>query len=116
MGLMAIYPLYSRYIVGWGVSNSLEAKDLIGVYQQKNGDAKHIFDEWFEYGKFNKEEFFKRNPIDVNDIKVNNEFELHEKWKEQSGLGATPTILVNGYKLPDNFKIEDLRFLSNIEI
>lgn len=30
--------------------------------------------------------------------------------------GGTPTIPVNGYKLPDNYKIEDLRFMSNIEI
>jgi transposase InsO family protein len=31
---MAIYPLYSRYIVGWGISNSLEAKASIAVMKQ----------------------------------------------------------------------------------
>jgi putative transposase len=34
MGLMAIYPLYSRYIVGWGISNSLEAKASTTVMKQ----------------------------------------------------------------------------------
>lgn len=29
-------------------------------------------------------------------------------------LRATPTILVNGYKLPDNFKVEDMRYFKNI--
>jgi len=31
---------------------------------------------------------------------------------------ATPTILVNGYKLPDNYKIEDLRYFTefNVEV
>jgi putative transposase len=34
MGLMAINPLYSRYIVGCGISNSLEAKASIAVMKQ----------------------------------------------------------------------------------
>ncbi len=34
MGLMVIYPLYSRYIVGWSISNSLEAKASIAVMEQ----------------------------------------------------------------------------------
>lgn len=91
-------------------------KYLIGAYFQKNGNAKDIYDQWFEKGKFNKEEFFKLYPINTNMQEVIEEFDLHEQWKEQSGLRVTPTILVNGYKLPDNFKIEDIRYFDNIEI
>jgi protein-disulfide isomerase len=43
---------------------------------------------------------------------VENEFKKHEEWKEKTGLQATPTILVNGYKLPDHYKIEDLNFFE----
>lgn len=92
----------------------ISSKYLIGVYQQKNGDAKHIFDEWFDFGKFNKEAFFRKYPIEILNIDIDTEFAKHELWKEKSGLRATPTILVNGYKLPNNFKVEDLRFLSNL--
>ena len=91
-------------------------KYLIGAYLQKNGEAKDIYDQWFESGKFNKEEFFERYPVDINIQEVIREFDIHEKWKEQSGLRATPTILVNGYKLPDNFKIEDMHYFTHIEI
>jgi len=38
-----------------------------------------------------------------------------EAWKAKTQLRATPTILVNGYKLPDNYKIEDLRYFTNFE-
>lgn len=86
-------------------------KYLIGVYQQKNGDAMQLFDNWFEVGKYNKEQFFREYPIEMNERDIDEEFTKHEQWKEKSGLRATPTILVNGYKLPDNYKIEDLRFL-----
>jgi putative transposase len=34
MELMAIYPLYSRCIVEWSISNSLEAKASIAVMEQ----------------------------------------------------------------------------------
>lgn len=91
-------------------------KYLIGVYQQKNGEAMQLFDNWFEFGKFNKEQFFEKFPIEMGQKDIEKEFTRHEQWKEESGLRATPTILVNGYKLPDNYKIEDLRFFSDIKI
>jgi hypothetical protein len=93
---------------------NISNKYLIGAYFQKNGEAKEIFDEWFEKGKFNKEEFFKLYPVNTDTQEVMREFELHERWKEQSGLRATPTILVNGYKLPDNFKIEDMSYFTDM--
>lgn len=70
-----------------------------------------LFDNWFEVGKYNKEQFFREYPIEMNERDIDEEFTKHEQWKEKSELRATPTILVNGYKLPDNYKIEDLRFL-----
>ena len=91
-------------------------KFLIGKFFQKNGEAKDIYDQWFERGKFNKNEFFKQHSIDINTPDVIKEFESHNQWKEKSGLRATPTILVNGYNLPYNFKIEDLRYFSSMNI
>jgi len=44
------------------------------------------------------------------------EFTKHEAWKEKTQLRATPTILVNGYKLPDNYKIEDLRYFTEFDV
>ncbi|MDD4438441.1 MAG: hypothetical protein PHS04_10455, partial [Tissierellia bacterium] len=90
-------------------------KFLIGVYQQKNGEAKVVYNEWFKKGKFEKEAFFQKYSVSIDEAVVSDELARHEQWKEKSGLRATPTILVNGYKLPDNYKIEDLRFISNIE-
>ena len=36
--------------------------------------------------------------------------------KEKTQLRATPTILVNGYKLPDNYKIKDLKYFTEFKI
>ena len=44
------------------------------------------------------------------------EFQKHEAWKEKAQLRATPTVLVNGYKLPDNYKIEDLQYFTGFNV
>lgn len=100
----------------FGEDLDISNKYLIGVYQQKNGDLAQILDKWFEKGKNNKENFFSNFPIDFNDESIENEFFTHEKWKELSGLRATPTILFNGYKLPDNYKLEDLRYFTKLNL
>lgn len=109
---LCVQYLFSSFNKELEVSN----KYLIGAYFQKNGAAKDIYDQWFERGRINRYAFFKRYPVNADTQEVIREFKSHERWKEQSGLRATPTILVNGYKLPDNFKIEDLRYFKNIEI
>ena len=91
-------------------------KYLIGIYQQKNQQVMQIFDNWFTSGKYNKESFFNNYPIEMGKKEIEDEFTKHEQWKEKSGLRETPTVLVNGYKLPNNFKIEDLRHFEDIEI
>jgi protein-disulfide isomerase len=62
-------------------------------------------------GKNRKEEFFKIHAVNTESEVVTNEFERHLAWIDKTGLRATPTILVNSYKLPDNYKIEDLKYL-----
>ena len=48
--------------------------------------------------------------------KVETEFQKHEAWKAITQLRGTPTILVNGYQLPENYKTEDLIYFTKLEI
>lgn len=90
---------------------------LIATYLKKGKDlSKLIFSQWFEQGRYNKDAFFAQNEVDVNNMEVLQEFKTHEEWINRSGLRTTPTILINGYKLPDNYKIEDMRFFTKIKI
>lgn len=43
------------------------------------------------------------------------EFNRHKAWIAVSQLGATPTLLVNGSKLPDNYQIEDSKYFTDLE-
>ena len=59
--------------------------------------------------------FFNDLHLDMTNPAIEYEFQKHESWKEKTQLRATPTILVNGYKLPDNYKIEDLRYFIEFD-
>ena len=85
------------------------------VYGVGKDMAMQIYTEWFAGGKAQKEDFFNALYLDMTNPAIEVEFQKHESWKEQTKLRATPTILVNGYKLPDNYKIEDLQYFTELE-
>lgn len=88
---------------------------LIAAYINRPEDRGRIISTWFDSGKNEKETFFKL--YDLNKAEeVMTEFNKHEAWKQETGLRATPTILVNGYKLPDNYKIEDLKYFTILDL
>lgn len=85
---------------------------LVSAYQNSTErESKQIFKEWYESGKVNKETFFSKYSFDVDNETVEKELTSHYHWSENQQLSATPTILLNGYKFPDNYKIEDLKYI-----
>jgi hypothetical protein len=85
---------------------------LIATYLNSTMEAtKQIYNEWFNSGKLKREEFYQQFNFDLQSPEVENELALHVGWKEAAKLSATPTVLVNGHNLPENYKIEDLRYL-----
>lgn len=57
--------------------------------------------KWFERVKNEKDSFFRLYDLD-NTEEVVVEFNKHENCRNETGLRATTTILLNEYKLPDN--------------
>ena len=101
----------------FGEELDISSKFLISTYL--NTEKEHmmfIYDLWFKEGKFNKESFFEQYPFDLTDNRVIIEFDKHFQWKQSTKIDATPTILINGYKLPNNYQIEDLRFFTKLDI
>ncbi|MDR2147036.1 MAG: DsbA family protein, partial [Tannerella sp.] len=98
-------------------SEELESTNryLIAVALQKQ-DWQQMVSGWFEKGKSQRDEFFKDFNLDMTDPHIEEEFQRHKRWKEETKLQATPTVLVAGYKLPDNYQIEDLRYFTDFNV
>jgi protein-disulfide isomerase len=93
------------------------SKGLIAAYLQKERNKfEHIIADWFQEGKLLKEAFFNDLQLDMTDPAIEAELQKHEAWRAKTQLRATPTIIINGYQLPGNYKIEDLRYFIELEI
>ena len=90
---------------------------FIADYLEKGKEtAWQLYSDWFEKGKALQETFFRDLHLDMTNPAIEVEFQKHESWREKTQLRATPTILVNGYKLPNNYKIEDLRYFTEFDV
>lgn len=93
-------------------SLSISNKILIAAYlKYAIEDATRLYDKWFKAGKYNGRVFIEQNDLDINE-QVEQEYQSHEAWIEKTKLRTTPTILINGYELPVQYKIEDLELLE----
>jgi hypothetical protein len=50
-------------------------------------------------------------------IKIKNiEMNFTEKWLADTNIRTTPMILFNGYELPEKYKIEDIKYFTELDI
>lgn len=89
----------------WNIIN----KYMIAAYQQLGAEkAWDIYTQWYDKGKFDQEKFFDPYHLTVDTEAVELEFTQHEAWRKKVGFSATPTVLVNGHKMPYGYILEDL--------
>jgi thiol-disulfide isomerase/thioredoxin len=75
------------------------------IYIEKGSTAAwQLYSVWFDRGKSLKETFFNDLKLELTNSAIEVDFQKHESWKAKTQLRATPTILINGYKFPDNYK------------
>lgn len=53
--------------------------------------------------------------LDLNTLEVETELENHELWKTENKLQETPLVLLEGYTLPEQYDVEDLIYLIDID-
>lgn len=92
------------------------ARLLIAVYmEKKEEEVMSIYDEWFAGKKYLGKEYLDMLKINIDSEAIFQELELHNTWRRKNGLTVTPTIMVNGYLLPESYKIEDLEYFVDID-
>jgi len=110
---LCIQYIFSSFEESLDVSN----KFLIAAYSNTRIErTREIYSEWFDGGKLEKEVFFQRNNFDVENFDVEQEFLRHKLWRDETKIDTTPTVFVNGYRLPANYKIEDLEFFRSLDV
>lgn len=90
---------------------------LIACYMNDTKqNALRQFAHWYSKDKFNYKNVIRKSQVSIHSPKVESEMEKHKAWRKKTSLIETPTILVNGHKLPKEYKLEELALLTDIAI
>lgn len=113
---MRILPenFWMKFVKVSAFSNELSNRFLIAAYfQSDRKQAITIYSDWFEKEKYRPLAFFERYNFLLNTEDIQLEIENHFRWRMHNRLVATPVILINGYKLPPEYSIQDLGYKIN---
>ena len=107
-----------QYILtSFGKDTEDSSKMFIAMYQQKDMvDFIKFMQDWYKTGKNNFLKFCEKYPFNKEDGILLIELNRQIEWRSKTDINSTPTILIDGYKLPSKYKIEDLIHFTNIEI
>ncbi len=91
------------------------AEYIFQLLSNKSIDYKRkVLLDWYE--QMNLEEFKKQHPL-LTDMNIETQLKQQEEWSNDSKISFTPTIFINGYELPKQYKVDDLRrFIKNTVI
>lgn len=67
---------------------------------------------WYEQREKKYEDWAKNYQINIGE-EVNEATKRQKQWCDMAEITFTPTILVNGYKLPEPYRLEDIQYLIN---
>ena len=100
----------NRYLIAACLANTSTQQT-----SYENADMK-VFNEWFKNGIAFRDDYFKDMGLDIENPKIKIEFKKHEGWKLKNNIKFTPFVLINGFRLPKSYKIEDLRYFIDLNI
>eukprot|EP01012_Entosiphon_sulcatum_P004812 TRINITY_DN11997_c0_g1_i3.p1 TRINITY_DN11997_c0_g1~~TRINITY_DN11997_c0_g1_i3.p1 ORF type:complete len:107 (-),score=7.57 TRINITY_DN11997_c0_g1_i3:778-1050(-) len=72
--------------------------------------VEHALKDWYAQTSKKYEDWAQKYPISFN-CEMNQVTQKQKDWCEMAEIDFTPTILINGYKLPEPYRLEDIKYL-----
>lgn len=85
-------------------------KHFLAIAAMQNpGLTEQAMDDWYQLGKKDYEVFAAKYPVNgqLNEQEV--KIDRMKKWCDEAEIAFTPTIFINGYRLPETYSIEELK-------
>jgi protein-disulfide isomerase len=87
-------------------------KHLLAIAAQNDtARTQQALDDWYLLPQKDYELFAAKYPMNGELKEQDSKVEAMSTWCEEAEITATPTIFVNGYRLPENYDIEELRYI-----
>jgi hypothetical protein len=106
-----------QYILAsFGKDKEDSSRLFIAAYQKGLSFFSSFLDEWYRKGRSTPGLYYKKYLSDFVMETVEPEWERHKAWQKQTGITSTPTVLFDGYPLPENYKVEDLIYFRDLSL
>ncbi len=87
---------------------------LTSMYlQNSESDYLRFLSDWYAKGRHQKENYYKRYRLNPNDKEMLANFHAQNEWVRRNTISSTPTVLINGYLLPEEYDLKDMPYLIN---
>ncbi|WP_126248403.1 vitamin K epoxide reductase family protein [Chitinophaga rhizosphaerae] len=87
-------------------------KHLLAIAEKSQSDTtiRQALDDWYLPESKHYENFATKYPMEEELAAQENKVKAMREWCNNMKIDATPTFFVNGYKLPDIYSVNDLKY------
>lgn len=87
-------------------------KHLLAVAEKNDAQTtQQALDDWYLADKKEYDLFAAKYPMNGEVKKQSDKVEAMRKWCNESDVQYTPTIFINGKRLPENYSIQELKYI-----
>jgi thiol-disulfide isomerase/thioredoxin len=87
------------------------SRHLVALNEFEDQDrVKKALNDWYEQKQKNYEAWAKAYPVALNGVEYH-KIDKQNAWCKLAEVTATPTLLLNGYKLPGLYQLSDLKYM-----
>lgn len=88
------------------------AKHLLAINEKHNDlQTQQALDDWYLPDKKDYGVFASKYPMNGELKKQKEQITEMNKWCNEAGIMATPTLFLNGYRMPENYSINELKYI-----
>ncbi|REG84544.1 vitamin K epoxide reductase family protein [Algoriphagus antarcticus] len=87
-------------------------RHLLAIESKDNSKlTRQALDDWYGAEQKDYERFAANYPMNGELMLQEEKIKLMEAWCENENISYTPTLFINGYELPKEYKVEDLQYV-----
>ena len=90
----------------------IAARHLLAIHEKNNAlQIQQALDDWYLSDKKDYERFAAKYPLKGEIKQQENHIDEMSKWCKEAEITHTPTIFINGWRLPEKYNIEELQYI-----
>jgi len=96
-------------------SRSKPVRHLLAIDQKhESGLTERALDDWYLAEIKDYDAFAQKYPMNGELKKQGDKITAMNEWCNKTGIRFTPTFFVNGYQLPSNYSVHDLKYFLSV--